>query len=945
MRSILHIARLIVNVVVITASTSTFDSPLYTRESQIRIRDSHNFVKYRYLRRIGFARSQTHSDRCDPLTIQRLSFIPSVHFRSRYSQCRTPLYLLESSSPTRNDEEGENGIVMRNPYEATNSYNTSAASTPSYLGPISSSSSLSAPSLSSEMESTTQLISTQLEVLQTIILQQQSQIDTLLKIVQQQQQPSVSSPIAVINGDQDNMSSSNQMAPLLFQPLRSMEDENAKLVSATNGLSSIKKLKAMLFIDGTWLYYSINERLAREPSIVQKYGRGWQYRYDIDWTKLPNVLSKILQNEIQMDNVDIGNNDDAPSCVEVDLVQSFVYTSYKAGTSTTSYRYKMFQDLKKANFSVQMMETVGRSEKCVDIQLAVEIIHYATLENRPDSYDIALLLTGDKDLMPAIIRTRCKGKQVGLVSMRPGCNRALVDTPGLLDFDVIWMEDFLEQLLIPREYASMTDNNKDKFVSNESTASVSMYTLHKVVYDFIKYSQLKQVSSRDLGRYLKQISIDDVGGGTLLNTMKRYFGGTHQYLSTMGHYDCDSPPYIPGTTDYSYWISLRNSSNVDSSFDDEFDDDEVDAGDRDVDEKFFLGKPPSARLSKSEIEFFSTYSAERLIRERQTLYMYSLEGRSEPIAGTNVTLRPSTDKESLSIPSIRKVVDDFVICSGCERIISSDLQNYVKHLRVTRSCSLSDEIKRMYGNTLKFLMSLQNHYIIEPCETPETFWIQLSNGARTVNETHEVRWSDTERKFFMKYTVEPLIISRQRWYCDTLSAQTENTEFHKDSKSSSSSYGDMTVAELKNACREMGLALSGTKAALLERIQSYLDAEIGDKNSNSSQSLTQRQISGIPVNDESSTLQYFRDLLEEYLHAKGGVANSKLVGRYLAASKAFSSHRSNALHQMKAMYGSLNTFVSQNSDIFTTTNNRSDDAGSDDFGFDIELRGKCTDYE
>lgn len=42
-----------------------------------------------------------------------------------------------------------------------------------------------------------------------------------------------------------------------------------------------------------------------------------------------------------------------------------------------------------ANYDVHMMETVGQGEKCVDIQLAVEMLHYATV---PNAYDVAILL-------------------------------------------------------------------------------------------------------------------------------------------------------------------------------------------------------------------------------------------------------------------------------------------------------------------------------------------------------------------------------------------------------------------------------------------------------------------------------------------------------------------------------------------------------------------------
>lgn len=49
----------------------------------------------------------------------------------------------------------------------------------------------------------------------------------------------------------------------------------------------------------------------------------------------------------------------------------------------------MYNDMREANYDIHQMETVGPGEKCVDIQLAVEMLHYATVTN---AYDIAILL-------------------------------------------------------------------------------------------------------------------------------------------------------------------------------------------------------------------------------------------------------------------------------------------------------------------------------------------------------------------------------------------------------------------------------------------------------------------------------------------------------------------------------------------------------------------------
>ena len=78
----------------------------------------------------------------------------------------------------------------------------------------------------------------------------------------------------------------------------------------------------------------------------------------------------------------------------------------------------------------------------------------------PNAYDVAILLTGDKDFIPAMMRTRQKGKRVGLVSMKSGCNKALSEIPtdsnnnkehnhNIRDYEVVWIEDHLEELIKP----------------------------------------------------------------------------------------------------------------------------------------------------------------------------------------------------------------------------------------------------------------------------------------------------------------------------------------------------------------------------------------------------------------------------------------------------------------------------------------------------------------
>ena len=51
---------------------------------------------------------------------------------------------------------------------------------------------------------------------------------------------------------------------------------------------AVPPLKAMLFVDGTWLYYSLHGHRADDPQrhvMVDKFGRGWQNEYKGEWRR------------------------------------------------------------------------------------------------------------------------------------------------------------------------------------------------------------------------------------------------------------------------------------------------------------------------------------------------------------------------------------------------------------------------------------------------------------------------------------------------------------------------------------------------------------------------------------------------------------------------------------------------------------------------------------
>jgi len=105
------------------------------------------------------------------------------------------------------------------------------------------------------------------------IEEQQRQIDLLMKMVQQQNK----------NVDDNSSSKKSESRTLNSDNIKSNEISTINTDSPKNNVGAVAPLKAMMFIDGTWLYYSIHERRGDKCPITPAYGRGWQQHYAVDW--------------------------------------------------------------------------------------------------------------------------------------------------------------------------------------------------------------------------------------------------------------------------------------------------------------------------------------------------------------------------------------------------------------------------------------------------------------------------------------------------------------------------------------------------------------------------------------------------------------------------------------------------------------------------------------
>lgn len=208
--------------------------------------------------------------------------------------------------------------------------------------------------------------------------------------------------------------------------------------------------KAMLFIDGTWLY-------SNTPRLSEAYG---QPDFRVDFGKLPVVLAAVISQQL--------------SGSEVDIVRTYLFGSYASNydlrdDDAVQRRRDFFEMLKEEyhyevetfpiNFMGRRLRKADRDpsdpfepeEKCVDISLATAMLYFAAI---PGAYDIAIALVGDKDFKPALQTVRRLGKRIALASIKGSCAPEFADPRDqarLKDFDIIWLDDLLHRLELKYE--------------------------------------------------------------------------------------------------------------------------------------------------------------------------------------------------------------------------------------------------------------------------------------------------------------------------------------------------------------------------------------------------------------------------------------------------------------------------------------------------------------
>ncbi len=104
-------------------------------------------------------------------------------------------------------------------------------------------------------------------------------------------------------------------------------------------------MSSKVFIDGTWLYYSLvaGRGTASSDPVARKFGTNWKKSYGIDWLKFPKLIADNISQQLKRQN---------SLRQGVEVTRTSVFTSLRADTASGDARELMVSDFRRANFDV-----------------------------------------------------------------------------------------------------------------------------------------------------------------------------------------------------------------------------------------------------------------------------------------------------------------------------------------------------------------------------------------------------------------------------------------------------------------------------------------------------------------------------------------------------------------------------------------------------------------
>ena len=186
--------------------------------------------------------------------------------------------------------------------------------------------------------------------------------------------------------------------------------------------------KAIVFIDGSWLYRC-------RTALFTRLGED---TFEIDYAKLPKLVCEDVANTLDED---------------ISLVKTLYFGTIPSGRSgfNTSKQYSFYDFLERScGYDTHIHEVdIGNEERSscawVDVSIATNLVYYAAL---PSVMDIAIVVGDSTNLAPALRRVRSLGKRVQLVGMS---NIQMPESSRIRDFPTICLDDHAADVKLVRE--------------------------------------------------------------------------------------------------------------------------------------------------------------------------------------------------------------------------------------------------------------------------------------------------------------------------------------------------------------------------------------------------------------------------------------------------------------------------------------------------------------
>lgn len=208
--------------------------------------------------------------------------------------------------------------------------------------------------------------------------------------------------------------------------------------------------KIMTFIDGSWIYANI-------PTLAMAKGLSDLH---IDYGLLPNVLARKVAEDMRLHAFDIVRTSFFASIpVNYDERDELTVQRRRDFYAMLKEEFHYETELYPVNFRGRRIRRADRDplddfeprEKSVDIALASSLIYYGAVAN---AYDIAVIVIGDRDYVPALQMVRRMGKRVAIASIRDSCAFEYADprdAARVKDVDLIWLNDIIDEVKLTFE--------------------------------------------------------------------------------------------------------------------------------------------------------------------------------------------------------------------------------------------------------------------------------------------------------------------------------------------------------------------------------------------------------------------------------------------------------------------------------------------------------------